>query len=99
MMTNWEAKSSVIECAYSYSPIITIILEQETLLTFFILFIYLFLSIAGFASLIGSVVKNLPANAGDVGSIPRSGRAPGEGNGNPFHYCLGNPMDKECGGL
>jgi len=57
------------------------------------------LSIAGFASLIGSVVKNLPANAGDVGFIPRSGRAPGEGNGNPFHYCLGNPMERECGGL
>ena len=28
------------------------------------------------------VVKNLPANAGDVGSIPGSGRSPGEGNGN-----------------
>ena len=43
----------------------------------------------------GSVVKNLPANAGDVGSIPGSGRSPGEGNGNPFQdSCLGNPMDK-----
>ena len=31
----------------------------------------------------GSVVKNLPASAGDVGSIPGSGRSPGEGNGNP----------------
>ena len=46
----------------------------------------------------GSVVKNLPANAGnaeDSGSIPRSGRSPGEGNGNPLQYsCLENPMDK-----
>ncbi|CAI9156423.1 unnamed protein product [Rangifer tarandus platyrhynchus] len=33
-----------------------------------------------------SVVKNLPANAGDPGSIPGSGRSPGEGNGNPLHY-------------
>ena len=32
----------------------------------------------------GSVVKNLPANAGDVGSIPGSRRSPAEGNGNPF---------------
>ena len=40
-------------------------------------------------------VKNPPANAGDVGSIPGSGRSPGEGNGNPLQYsCLGNPMDR-----
>ena len=32
----------------------------------------------------GSVVKNLPANARDMGSIPGSGRCPGEGNGNPL---------------
>jgi len=32
----------------------------------------------------GSVIKNLPANAGDTDSIPRSGRFPGEGNANPF---------------
>ena len=33
----------------------------------------------------GSVVKKLPANAGDVGLIPGSGRSSGEGNGNPLH--------------
>ena len=32
-----------------------------------------------------SVVKNPFANAGDMGSIPGSGRSPGEGNGNPLH--------------
>ena len=32
----------------------------------------------------GSVVKNLPANTGDVDPIPGSGRSPGEGNGNPL---------------
>ena len=32
----------------------------------------------------GSVVKNPPANEGDVGSIPELGRSPGEGNGNPL---------------
>ena len=42
----------------------------------------------------GSVVKYLPANTGDIGSVPGSGRSPGEGNGNPLWYsCLGNPMD------
>ena len=40
----------------------------------------------------GSVVKKPPANAGNVGSIPGSGRFPGEGNGNP----LQNPMDREA---
>ena len=40
------------------------------------------------------MVKNLPANAGDMGLIPWSGRFPGEGNGNPLQCsCLGNPMD------
>ena len=42
-----------------------------------------------------SVVKNLLANAGDVGLIPAMARSPGEGNGNPLQYsCLGNPMDR-----
>ena len=43
----------------------------------------------------GSVVKNLPVNAGDKGLIPGLGRSPGEGNGNPLQYsCQGNPMDR-----
>ena len=45
----------------------------------------------------GAVVKNLPANAGDIGkasSIPKSGRSPGEGHGNPLQYsCLENPIE------
>ena len=37
----------------------------------------------------GSMIKNPPANAGDMGSIPGSERSPGEGSGNPFQYsCL-----------
>ena len=44
------------------------------------------------------MVKNLPANAGDIrdaGSIPGSGISPGEGNGNRLQYsCLENPMDR-----
>ena len=45
------------------------------------------------------MVKNLPANAGDIrdtGSIPGSGRSPGGGHDNPPQYsCLENPMDRE----
>ena len=42
-----------------------------------------------------SVVKNPPANAGDMGSVLGSGRSPGGGNGNTLLYsCLGNPMNR-----
>ena len=41
------------------------------------------------------MVKNQPADAGDTGSIPGSGRSPGIRNGNPLQYSyLGNPMDR-----
>ena len=44
------------------------------------------------------MVKNLPANAGDInnmGLIPGSGRSSGGGHGSPLHYsCLENPMDR-----
>ena len=47
------------------------------------------------ASLVAQRLKCLPCNAGDLGSIPGSGRSPGEGNGNPLQYsCLENPMDR-----
>ena len=45
----------------------------------------------------GSEVKASASNAGHPGSIPGSGRSPGEGNGNPLKYsCLENPMDGEA---
>ena len=41
------------------------------------------------------MVKNPPANAGDMGLIPELGRSPGERNGNPLQYsCLENPTDR-----
>ena len=41
------------------------------------------------------MVKNTPANAGDTGSIPGSGKSLGEGNSNPLQdSCLGNTMDR-----
>ena len=64
---------------------------------FFFFFLVEVLLIWG-ASQVARVVKNPPANAGDVrdaGSIPGWGRSPGEGNGNPLQYsCLENPMDR-----
>ena len=43
----------------------------------------------------GSDGKLSACNAGDLGSIPGSGRSPGEGNGNPLQYsCLENSMDR-----
>ena len=53
---------------------------------------------AVWASQVALVVKNLAASAGDAeetGSIPGSGRSPGEGNSNPLQYsCMENPMDR-----
>ena len=46
----------------------------------------------GFPS--GSVVKNQPANAGDVSLIPELGRSPGERKGNPLYPCLGNSTNR-----
>ena len=49
-------------------------------------------SMSGFPGL--SEVKASAWNAGNPGSIPESGRSPGEGNGNPLQYpCLENPME------
>ena len=48
----------------------------------------------------GSVIKNPPANAGDMGSIPGSERYPGEGNSNPLWYsCWKTPWTEEPGRL
>ena len=56
----------------------------------YIVYMYIYTGFPG-----SSVLKNPPANAGDMGSIPGSGRSPGEGNGNPLQYsCLENPMDR-----
>ena len=51
------------------------------------------------AALVAQVVKKMATNAGDVSSIPGSGRSPGEGNGNPLQYsCLEIPWREEPGG-
>ena len=52
------------------------------------LYLYIHIELRGFPG--GSVVKNLPANAGNTSSVPGLGRSLGEGNGKP----LGSPMDR-----
>ena len=56
-------------------------------------FIHPLRSLEGFPG--GSEIKASAHNVGDPGSIPGSGRSPGEGNGNPLQYsCFENPMDR-----
>ena len=72
----------------------------RTKFTFALYKLYTFYSIYEvlWASQVALVVKNLPANSGDlreVDSIPGLGRSPGRGHGNPLQYsCLENPMDR-----
>ena len=57
------------------------------------IYIYVYMGFSG-----SSVIKNLPADAGDAGLIPGLGSSPGGRNDNPLQYsCLENPMDR--GGL
>ena len=52
---------------------------------------------SNWASLVAQTVKNLPANAGDLGLIPGFRRSSKEGNGYPLQYsCLENSMDREA---
>ena len=58
------------------------------------MYIYIYIICKSFSG--SSEVKNLPANAGDVGSVPGWGRFAAEGSDNPLQYsCLKNPMDTE----
>ena len=78
------------------SPSFFFLLLLPLSLSFFFNFLGYVIYILGFPG--GEVVKNMPANAGGTGnggSVPGSGRYPGEGNGKPLQYsCLENPMDR-----
>ena len=64
---------------------------------YLLLYIYNIYSFILWASQIMLVVKNPPANEGDINSISMLERSPGGGNGNPFQYsCLENSMDREA---
>ena len=61
-----------------------------------VIFNILFYIAVGFPDGLGG--EETACSAGDLGSIPGSGRSAREENGNPFQYsCLGNPMDKGAG--
>ena len=72
-------------------------LNHWTVKEFSALLLHIYICMYTWDSQVALVVKNLPSNARDlrdVGSIPGSGRSPGEGNGNPLQYShLENPMD------
>ena len=87
MSTDVSGMLSLLLLLYSHQFLLLYLLV-------FVLYIWVLLYyVQGFPS--GSVVNNLPANAGDVGLILGSGRSLGEGNGNPLQYsCLGNLMDR-----
>ena len=86
-MYNWILKFSAANCSTKSVWIFPIHKRDKRSI------LLLSVSFKGFPG--GSVVKNPPANAGDAGSIPGSGRSSGEGNDNPLQYsCLENSMDK-----
>ena len=59
-----------------------------------LLYVYIYPLLFGFFSSVG---KESACSAGDQGSVPGSGRSPGEGNGYPLQYsCLENPMNREA---
>ena len=70
------------------------------MIPFMLVLRYIFLYSELWASPVAQLVKKLPASSGDtadIGSVPGSGRSPGEGNGNPLQYsCLENSMDREA---
>ena len=66
--------------------------QLDSLLFLLNIFSHIYTLLIGFPG--GLEVKASASNAGDLGSIPASGRSPGEGNGNSLQYsCLENPMD------
>ena len=70
-------------------PVILIKYYKKVILTYLIMYMMIYNPFPG-----GSDGKASACNAGTLGSIPESGRSPGEGNGNPLqHSCLENPMD------
>ena len=85
-MSSWGSVLLEVSVRPSETPLSVVLSERKYISVFGFHF-------QGFPG--GSVVKNLPANAGDTGSIPELGRSPGGGNGTPLQYsCLGNPMDR-----
>ena len=87
----WQMLPQPSQFSSSFTGALNLV-DSSTYIHIVVLYIVYMYIYTGFPG--GSVLKNPPANAGDMGSIPGSGRSPGEGNGNPLQYsCLENPMD------
>ena len=79
--------------AASVSPVFTIAQIDKPNICTLLSYLHSLFHPSGFPG--GSEVKASACNVGDLGSIPGSGRSPGEGNGNSLQYsCLENPMDR-----
>ena len=86
----WTEESSGLQSMGSQRIGHDLVLKQQQYR--YVLPTIFFIALSGFPG--GSDGKMSTCNAGGPGSIPGSGRSPGEGNGNPFQYsCLENPMD------
>ena len=93
--TTWKPKKVIMWVIIKYWVEFPVLYNRSLLVVYFTCssMWMLFPFIQGFPG--GSEVKGSACNVGDWGSIPGSGRSPGEGNGNPLQYsCLGNPMDR-----
>ena len=89
-----QGTDTALKTLNSSSPVFLIPVKRETTLIFGAWIDNLVAVSLGFPG--GSDSKKSTCNEGDLGSIPGSGRFPGEGNGNPLQYsCLANPMDRE----
>ena len=93
---NLEAKT--VSCSEDGYPNLSTSLTSISIIYKTLLWLWNILLRSRQASQVVLVVKNLPANAGDIrdeGSPPGLGRSPGRGHGNALQYsCLGNPMDR-----
>ena len=91
----WKAERGVKDRTIELKPLVwwALLLEASSMGWMFNLWKVVRTKITGFPG--GTVVKNLPANAGDAGSISGLERFPGRGNGNSSQYsCLKNSMDR-----
>ena len=100
----WKESKSQWRFSFSHRPILCLSIYPSILFIYLWMYLYFYIShpfnlwpvpgiVLGFPG--GSDGKESTCNAGDLGSIPRLGRSPGEGNGYPMQYsCLENSMDR-----
>ena len=103
LLQHHGSKAPVLQCSAFFTVQLshpymttgkTIVLTRWTFIGKVMSLLFNMLSKLVMTSLVDQTVKASAYNVGDLGSIPRLGRSPGEGNGNPLQYsCLENPTD------